>query len=88
MTEKEFYDWLGRRLRELRERVGLKQKELAEKIDLSAQFVSNVENRGQKISAYQLNRILEAMGLSQADLIESSEKKNLPSLSMAISSPA
>ena len=69
MTENEFYIWLGKRIRELREKAGLKQKELAEKVELTAQFLSNVENRGQKISAYQLNRILEAMGLSQADLI-------------------
>lgn len=67
MTEKEYYIWLGNRLKELREYVGLKQNELAKKVELSPQFLSNVEN-GQKISAYNLNRILEAMGLTQADL--------------------
>jgi transcriptional regulator with XRE-family HTH domain len=73
MTENEYYAWLGKRLRELREKAGLKQKELAEKVELSAQFISNVENRGQKISAYQLTRIIEVMGFSQADLLDSPE---------------
>jgi transcriptional regulator with XRE-family HTH domain len=77
MTEKEFYKWLGNRIKELRERTGLKQKEVAEKVNLPAQFLSNVENSGKRLSTYQLNRILEVMGYSQADLIEDEKKKNL-----------
>lgn len=69
MTEKEYYIWLGNRLKELRAKVGLKQNELAKKVELSPQYISNVE-KGKKLSAYNLNRILEAMGLTQADLIE------------------
>jgi transcriptional regulator with XRE-family HTH domain len=85
MTEKEFYKWLGNRIKELRERTGLKQKEVAEKVNLPAQFLSNVENSGKRLSTYQLNRILEVMGYSQADLIEDEKKKNLR-LSFAVNS--
>jgi len=84
MTEKEFYKWLGNRIKELRERTGLKQKEVAEKVKLPAQFLSNVEN-GKRLSTYQLDRILEVMGYSQADLVEDEKKKSLR-LSFAVNS--
>ena len=77
MTEKEFYQLIGQRLRELREKKGLKQKEIAEASGVNASFLSKVENAGKKISAYQINRILEVMGYSQGDLFGDSEKKAL-----------
>jgi len=84
MTEQEFYKWLGTRIKNLREKSGFKQKEAAKKSGISPQFLSNIENRGHKISVYQLNKLLESMGFSQADLVEDdSEKENSPSLSMA-----
>ena len=77
MTEKEFYQLIGQRIRELREKKGLKQKEIAEASGMNASFLSKVENAGKKISAFQINRILEAMGYSQGDLFEDAEKKKL-----------
>lgn len=82
-TEQEFYQWIGKRIRELREKVGLKQKELAEKSGVKAPFISKVENEGKKISAYQIDRILQAMGLTQADLLDDEGKKNFNLPSMA-----
>ena len=70
MTEKEFYIWTGKRIKELREKAGLKQKDVAEKVEIPPQFLSDVENRGKKMSAYQINRILDVMGFTQADLTE------------------
>ena len=75
MTEKEFYQLIGQRLRELRKKKGLKQKEIAEASGVNASFLSKVENVGKKISAYQINKILEAMGYSQGDLFGTDEKK-------------
>ena len=82
--ENEFYKWIGKRLRELREKAGLKQKELSEKSGVKAPFLSKVENEGKKISAYQINKLLATMGLTQADLLDDDGKKNSPSLSTAI----
>jgi len=84
MTEQEFYEWLGKRLRELREKAGLKQKDLAEKAGMASTFLSRVENTGKKISVYQLNRLLKSMGFAITDLTEDEDvKKNSLSLSMA-----
>lgn len=68
MNEQEFYLWIGKRIRDLREKAGMKKKDLAEKIGISPTFLSNVEIDGKKISAFQINRILKALGLTQSDL--------------------
>lgn len=82
MNEQEFYLWIGKRIRDLREKAGMKKKDLAEKIGISPTFLSNVENDGKKISAFQINRILKALGLTQSDLMDDEGKKNsrLPSM--------
>jgi transcriptional regulator with XRE-family HTH domain len=61
-AEKDFYIWVGKRLREMREKLGMKQRELAEKSGIKAPFLSKVENDGKKISAYQISKVLDAMG--------------------------
>jgi transcriptional regulator with XRE-family HTH domain len=70
MNEQEFYRWLGKRIRDLREKAGMKKKDLADKLKINATFLSNVENKGQKISVFQLNRLLKALGYTQADLMD------------------
>ena len=79
MDEKEYYIWIGSKLRELREREGLKQKDVAAKAKMSAQFLSNVENYGKKVSIFQLDLILQAIGKTMFDLFENAdeEKKKL-----------
>lgn len=67
MTEKEYYIWLGNKLRELREKSGLKQKEVAEKSGISSQFLSRIENNGKKVSFYQVTQILQAIGKTMSD---------------------
>ena len=83
MNEQEFYQWIGKRIRELREKAGIKKKDLAEKLGINATFLSNIENKGQKISVFQLNRLLKFMGFTQADLMDEEGKKNFLSPSMA-----
>lgn len=79
MTEKEYYIWLGNKLRDLREKSGFKLKEIAEKIGVSSQYLSRVEKNGQKVSVYQLTQILQAIGKTLADVLENedAEKKSL-----------
>jgi transcriptional regulator with XRE-family HTH domain len=84
MTEKEFYQYVGRRLRELREKAGIKQKELAQKLGISPSVLSEAEKGGEKLSAYRINQILGALGYSQSDLFDDEKKKNLR-LSFAVS---
>ena len=69
MTEKEFYIWLGTKIRDLREKSGLKQKEVAEKVGISAQYLSRIEY-GQKVSVYQMDQILHALGKTLADIMD------------------
>lgn len=75
MTEQEFYIWLGKKLKSLRESKGFTRREIQEKIGINPNFLSNIENYGHKISVYQLNVLLEAMGMKQADLFEDTKKK-------------
>jgi len=73
--EKAFYIWVGQRLKVLREKAGLKQKVVAERIHVQPAFLSEVENKGKKLSAFQIKRVLEAMGYSPATLYNEEEKK-------------
>lgn len=75
MDEKEFYKKIGKRLAALREKAGLKQKEVAEKIGVSPSVISEAEKDGKKLSAYRIYQILDALGFSHADLFETEKKK-------------
>ena len=88
MTEQEFYIWLGKKLKSLRESKGFTRREMQEKIGINPNFLSNIENYGHKISVYQLNVLLEAMGMKQADLFEDTEKKTSSFLSRGVVSLA
>jgi ribosome-binding protein aMBF1 (putative translation factor) len=61
MNEQEFYQKLGVLIQEARKESGLNQNELADKIGVNRSFVARVESQGEKISAYRLNQILEAL---------------------------
>jgi transcriptional regulator with XRE-family HTH domain len=84
MSEKEFNIWVGNRLRELREKAGLKKVEVAQKTGLPDSFISNIENKGKKVSSYSLNKLLTAMGYTLEDLADDEKKKSLR-LSFAVS---
>lgn len=88
MSEKDFYKWLGKEFQALREKKGLKQKDVAKIADIGATTLSMFENSGKKISAYRILRLLKAIGSSMEEVLGDAEKKNLRSLSMAIRSAA
>ena len=61
MTEQEIYTQFGNRLRELREKSGLTQTQVAEMIGTSTAFVSMSE-KGQKVSLSRLYQMLDCLG--------------------------
>lgn len=58
------------RIKELREKAGLQQKELAERAEISGPYLHDLENnrRGAKPETYQ--RIADALGVGVDDLME------------------
>ena len=59
---------IGYRIQKYRERIGLKQEELAEKVDLSCNYLSAIEREVQTPKLDTLIRIINALGVS-ADII-------------------
>ena len=59
----------GRRLREVRERVGLSQEKLAEKAKLHRTYVSSVERGKRNISLLNIERLAHALGVSMSELM-------------------
>ena len=60
---------LGARIREARERVGVKQDQLAQAVGLSRTSITNIERGRQGLQAYLLARIAEVLGRPVADLL-------------------
>ncbi len=82
--EKEFNTWIGRRIKEEREKRGLKKVDIARKTGLPDSFLSNIENKGKKVSSFSLLRILKAIGCSPGELFEGDEAKKKRSTSNSI----
>ena len=73
MTEKDFYEKIGLKIRELRKKSGLTQQQLAAKVGLTQPDLSALENRGEKIrSAEKINEILSCLGYE----LDITERKN------------
>lgn len=64
---------LGLRIRDLRLKKGLEQGELAAILNKDKQFVNRYEKQGANPSAYILNQIAIALGITLNDLIDFSE---------------
>lgn len=82
--EKDFYEWLGSQFQSIREKKGLKQKEVAEKAGVAAGDLSKFENRGKKLSAYRILLLAQAINCSVDDLIGETKKKLPTSSSMVL----
>lgn len=72
--EKDFYKWLGSQFQSMREKKGLKQKEVAEQAGVSPGDLSKFENKGKKLSAYRILRLVQAVQCSMDDLIGESDR--------------
>jgi len=60
---------VGRRVRERRERLGLSQKELAEKALLSVRFLAQLEHGDGNISLRRFAQVASALGVDASDLL-------------------
>jgi transcriptional regulator with XRE-family HTH domain len=85
-NEKEFYRWLGEQYRLYREKKGLKQKEVATKAGIAPGDLSKFENRGKKLSAYRISRLLEAIGLKLEELFQDDDAKKNSLLPLPVTS--
>jgi len=65
MDETKTYKLLGAKIRELRDKAGLTQTQLAENIGVKQGFIGLVE-RGEKVSLHRLYQILDALGYDLA----------------------
>ena len=64
----EFYIKLGKRIKELRERLEISQQKLAELLGVSRPIVSQIENGDRKITAEELIKLAEIFNLSVESL--------------------
>jgi DNA-binding Xre family transcriptional regulator len=64
---------IGHRIRELRQRRGLKSKELAERAGITPQSLSRIENGKHDVVFKTLQKILSAMGYGLKDLVVASD---------------
>lgn len=67
----------GDRIREIREKWGMTQEQLAEKADISKGFLSDVENNKRNIGSQGLLRIANCLGASVDYLLRGEVKKNM-----------
>jgi transcriptional regulator with XRE-family HTH domain len=70
--QEEMHVEVGRRIRELRQKKGLLQEELARKAGLSASALSNFEQGRRRISLEWLRKISKVLGVTVSDLIPDS----------------
>ncbi len=67
---------IGRKLKEERMRIGLSQKELADKVSLTPSFLSQLENNQVSPSLGTFLQLCRALGINPGQFLESSEEKN------------
>lgn len=65
---------LGEVLTRIREREGLKQSEVAERLGLPASYLSKVENGTRRLDVIELIRIAEAMRVEPAEVVREVQK--------------
>jgi transcriptional regulator with XRE-family HTH domain len=64
----------GKRLRQLREKVGVSQEKLAEMAHLHRTYVSSVERGKRNISLVNIERLAHALGVSLRELMPAGRK--------------
>lgn len=67
---------LGRALRQLRDRAGLRQDELAARLGIDATYISQVENGRRGVRWHTVMRFLRALDATLADLTAAIEATN------------
>lgn len=66
---------LYKRIRELREDNGYKQKQVAFALGISQRYYSNLENGDRVVSAQRIQQLAEFFGVSSQYILEETDKK-------------
>lgn len=62
------FETVGKRIKEVRKQKGMSQDELAERADLSSQYISQIETGRKKGSLPTYNKLAKALGVSIDEL--------------------
>ena len=62
------FETVGKRIKEVRKQKGMSQDELAERVDLSSQYISQIETGRKKGSLPTYNKLAKALGVSIDEL--------------------
>lgn len=73
-SEKEIQEFIGNRIREVREEKHLSQEKLAEKSGVKNTTISSYENHKRSIGLYNLGRIAKALGVTLDELYYGNEE--------------
>jgi len=65
----------GKRLRSVREKVGVSQEKLAEMAELHRTYVSSVERGKRNISLLNIEKLAGALGVTMGELMPDPEKR-------------
>ena len=85
MTEQEFFQEIGKRIKNFRTQSGLTQQDVAEKADVYRADVSALENGKEKIKSVDIiRRIVESTGHTMGDLFAEPEKKTPSKLTLHV----
>lgn len=61
---------LGRILAETRERAGIKQADLAARLDMPASYLSKIENGTRRLDVIELIQIADAMNVDPGEIVQ------------------
>jgi transcriptional regulator with XRE-family HTH domain/KaiC/GvpD/RAD55 family RecA-like ATPase len=68
---------IGTKIKELRAKIGMSQKELADRVDLTPSFISQMENNQISPSLNSFIQICNALGVSVADIFEGKKSEDV-----------
>lgn len=68
------FETVGKRIKEVRKQKGMSQDELAERADLSSQYISQIETGRKKGSLPTYNKLAKALGVSIDELTAMPER--------------
>ena len=68
-------EYLGKRVRAERIRLGLKQAQLAERADKSTKWISRIETQGDNVSLHSLAGLARGLGVEPGDLLPTSKTR-------------
>lgn len=69
---------IGSRIKELRDKANMSQKDLAYSSDLDRSYIASVENGQRNISIVNIEKIAIALGVTLKDFFDNGKFKDLP----------